>query len=92
MSGQVCVDGDDIWSLSARATAQRVAAVLQEQPTDFALKVREIVELGRTPYRSGLAASRERDRQVVDRAIHALQLEGWRDDCLARFLAESGSG
>ncbi|KZL28770.1 ABC transporter ATP-binding protein [Pseudovibrio sp. Ad37] len=76
MSGQICVGGDDIWSLSAKVTAQRVAAVLQEQPTDFALKVREIVELGRTPYRSGLAASGERDRQVVDRAIRALQLDG----------------
>ncbi|MEM9430796.1 MAG: ABC transporter ATP-binding protein, partial [Pseudomonadota bacterium] len=32
-SGTVSVDGDDIWTLSARTTALRVAAVLQEQPT-----------------------------------------------------------
>lgn len=75
-SGRVCVDGQDIWSLSAKATAQRVAAVLQEQPTDFALKVREIVELGRTPHRSGLSSGSQQDRHCVEHALHALQLDG----------------
>ena len=45
-TGSVKVDNVDIWSVPARVAAQTVAAVLQEQITDFALTVREIVTLG----------------------------------------------
>ena len=34
-SGQVSVDGQDIWSMSARDSARRIAAVLQEQTSAF---------------------------------------------------------
>ena len=51
--GQVRLDGEDIWHLSARTVAQRIAVVLQEQPSDFALTVEEIIALGRTPHRRG---------------------------------------
>ncbi|MEM6635586.1 MAG: ABC transporter ATP-binding protein [Pseudomonadota bacterium] len=75
-TGSVRVDGDDLWKLSARAAAQRVAAVLQEQPTDFALTVREIVGLGRTPHRAGFAAGAgERDARVIEDALDRLNLK-----------------
>ena len=74
-SGRVTIDGDDIWALSPRAVAQRVAAVLQEQPTDFALTVSEIVALGRTPHRKGFAsASGSQDRAIIDGALDRLGL------------------
>ena len=76
-SGTVSVDGDDIWSMPARTVARRVAAVLQEQPSDFALTVGEIVALGRTPHRRGFAGmSGERDQDVVEAALARLDLEG----------------
>ena len=53
-AGQVLLDGQDIWRMDPRAVARKIAAVLQEQPTDFALIVREIVALGRTPPSQGL--------------------------------------
>ena len=68
-TGTVSVDGMDIWRCSARQAAQTVAAVLQEQPTDFALTVREIVALGRTPYRSGFGSA-----AVIDGALDTLGL------------------
>ena len=37
--------GRDLWLHTARETARTVAAVLQEQPTDFALTARQIVAL-----------------------------------------------
>jgi len=75
-TGKVHIDGDDIWTLSARDTAQRVAAVLQEQPSDFALTVDEIVALGRTPHRRGLAGNGgARDRDIIDAALEQLGLE-----------------
>lgn len=74
-SGTVTVDGDDIWGLSARAVAQRVAAVLQEQPSDFALTVAEIVALGRIPHRQGFGeGSGARDADIVCRALERLDL------------------
>ena len=42
-TGTVEVDNTDIWSISAKEAARIVAAVLQEQPADFGLTVREIV-------------------------------------------------
>ncbi|MEM7652249.1 MAG: ABC transporter ATP-binding protein [Pseudomonadota bacterium] len=77
VTGTVQLDGVDIWSLSARATAQQVAAVLQEQPSDFALTVQEIVALGRTPHRRGFAASTgARDKDVIENVLDKLNLHG----------------
>ena len=76
-TGQIRVGGEDIWSMPARQAARRVAAVLQEQPTDFALTVREIVALGRVPHRSGFGATDgARDRQIADDVLARLDLFG----------------
>ena len=74
MTGAVMLDGTDIWQMSARDAACRIAVVLQEQPTDFALNVREIVALGRTPHRRGFAGAGARDARIVDNAIDRLDL------------------
>ena len=77
-TGSILVDGADIWKLRAWDVAQRVAAVLQEQPTDFALTVQEIVALGRTPHRRGFAgASGAHDIEVIEAALSRLGLEAF---------------
>ena len=48
-SGQVLMDGKDIWSLPARTCAQRIATVLQDTGAEFGLSVFEMVEIGLTP-------------------------------------------
>ena len=73
-SGRVLLDGQDIHRQPARAVAQRVAAVLQEQPTDFALTVAEIVALGRAPHRRALSGPSAQDRHVVGHALERLFL------------------
>lgn len=76
-TGTVAIDGEDIWRMSARAVARRVAAVLQEHPGDFALTVGEIVALGRTPHRKGFAGTTgARDTRIVHDALARLDLEG----------------
>jgi len=72
--GSVLLDGQDIWDLSARETARKVAAVLQEQPTDFALSVREIVALGRRPHGSAFARGGCKDADIVDGAMARMGL------------------
>jgi iron complex transport system ATP-binding protein len=74
-TGVVKIDGVDIWSVPARKAAQTVAAVLQEQPTDFALTVREIVTLGRTPHRKGFGGSAgAQDVAIVQDALDQMGL------------------
>ncbi|MEL6701480.1 MAG: ABC transporter ATP-binding protein, partial [Pseudomonadota bacterium] len=76
-TGTVRVDGDDIWALPARTVAQRVAAVLQEQPGDFALTVGEIVALGRTPHKRGFGGTMgSHDHEVIHEALDRLDLHG----------------
>jgi iron complex transport system ATP-binding protein len=72
--GRVLLDGADIWAMEARAVARQVAAVLQEQPTDFALTVREIVALGRAPHRRGLSRGGARDGAAIAAALDRLGL------------------
>ena len=77
LSGHVRVGGEDIWSMPPRAAARRVAAVLQEQPTDFGLTVREIVALGRTPHRLGFATEGANDAEIIDTVLARLDLSGF---------------
>ena len=75
-TGQVKIDGQDIWAIPARQAAQHVAAVLQEQAAAFGLSVREIVSLGRTPHRQGYRSADPHDLDVIDRVMAMLGLEG----------------
>ncbi|MEO0544955.1 MAG: ABC transporter ATP-binding protein [Pseudomonadota bacterium] len=78
-TGNVQISGDDIWVLPAKEVARRVAAVLQEQPTDFALTVSEIVALGRTPHHGALSGSGKHDREVIETSLARLDLNGIAD-------------
>lgn len=78
-SGSVRVDGEDIWGMSARACARKIATVLQEQPGEFSLTVREVVALGRIPYQQGFAANGADDEDVVDGALDRMKLTDFAD-------------
>lgn len=78
-TGNVTLAGDDLWQMPARTAARRVAAVLQEQPTDFALTVREMVGLGRTPHRQGWTGAGARDAEVIAASLHRLDLVRFAD-------------
>ena len=73
-AGRVLVGGQDLWQMQPRQAACLVAAVLQEQPTDFALNVSEMVMLGRNPHRQGFAAPDKTDKIIVEDALAALEL------------------
>lgn len=79
VTGTVHLDGCDIWSMPARDCARKVAAVLQEQPSDFALSVREIVALGRRPHGSGYSAGGRKDAELVDAALDRMELKRFAD-------------
>ncbi|MEJ6392687.1 ABC transporter ATP-binding protein [Gymnodinialimonas sp. 2305UL16-5] len=74
LTGRIQVGGADIWAIPPRAAARKVAAVLQEQPTDFALTIREIVSLGRVPHRTGFQMAGAHEAEIVANALAQLDL------------------
>ena len=76
-SGAVLVDdGSPVHRLPRRARAQRIALLEQESSSAVPLTVREVVALGRIPYRT-LWGGGDEDHAAVDRALtsaHAAHL------------------
>ena len=81
--GVVRLMGKDIWQMGAPEAARSLAAVLQEQPTDFALTARQIVALGRLPHRrgwgAGLSTAGAEDAAIIEAAILRMDLHGMAD-------------
>ncbi|PTX01526.1 ABC transporter ATP-binding protein [Pararhodobacter aggregans] len=75
-AGEVWLDGAPLAQLSRRQIAQRLALVEQFADTGEALSVRDAVDLGRTPWLSPLSPFGPEDRQIVDRALAAVGMEG----------------
>lgn len=73
-AGQVFLDGRNLWSMTARDVARCVAVVLQEQPSDFAMSVRQIAALGRTPHQSSFAGGGAQDAHIVADVLSQLEL------------------
>lgn len=73
-SGRVLVGDEDIWRMSAKSAAQRVAAVLQYTPGDFALTVYDVVAMGRTPYKRAFDADNADDRRIIAEALEAVDV------------------
>ncbi len=81
--GRVRLMGRDIWAMGAPEAARHLAAVLQEQPTDFALTARQIVALGRLPHRkgwgAGLSTPGGEDAAIIAAAIRQMDLDAMAD-------------
>jgi len=83
-AGRVLVDGHDVASLSARRTARLVASVPQETSFDFDFSVREVVEMGRTPYRKRLRRNPDPDgADRVEAALERTEIAGFADRSVA---------
>ncbi|MBA4799490.1 MAG: ABC transporter ATP-binding protein [Rhizobiales bacterium] len=74
LEGRVEIDDQDIWQMSARQVARRVAVVLQEMPGDFPFTVRDVVMMGRVPWREGLSGWSDQDRAEAEHALDHLDL------------------
>ena len=68
-AGRLVLDGTDLLALSARDAARRIAVVAQETTSEFDFTVREMVMIGRTPYKRAFGAATEADHAAVEQAI-----------------------
>ncbi|WP_331236458.1 ATP-binding cassette domain-containing protein [Natronorarus salvus] len=68
-AGRVLIDGTDVHALSAREAGKRVAVVPQDTSLSFAFDVRDVVAMGRTPYRGRLRTGDPVGRERVEWAL-----------------------
>ncbi|MEU2990437.1 ABC transporter ATP-binding protein [Streptomyces griseoincarnatus] len=67
--GAALIDGENVWSLTAREVARRRALVTQHTVLGAEFSVREVVAMGRTPRKGMIERDGERDHQVVEQAL-----------------------
>lgn len=72
--GEVVVDGRPTDSLSERQRAKLFAYVPQVRELPFWYSVKEVVQLGRTPYLGPLSQLNAHDHQIVHRAMERMGL------------------
>ncbi|WP_122089583.1 heme ABC transporter ATP-binding protein [Halalkalicoccus subterraneus] len=101
-AGTVLLDGESVEDLSSRAASRRVATVPQDTSLSFDFDVRDVVAMGRTPYRSRVrsnadpsgeeaverALARTETAQFADRSINAVSGGERQRVVLARALAQ----
>ncbi|MBP0448348.1 ABC transporter ATP-binding protein [Kitasatospora sp. RG8] len=86
-AGRVLLAGRELAGLSPAQSARHIAALPQERGGDFELTVREVVAMGRTPYKRAFAADDAEDHQIV---AGALERVGMTDEGDRRFAQLSG--
>jgi iron complex transport system ATP-binding protein len=87
-AGSVAVAGRDVTGLSAAESSRLVAVVPQETNLAFDFSVREVVEMGRTPYTSRVSLYGDDDADIVDRALERTQVQQFAD----RSIGEVSGG
>ena len=86
-SGRITVGGDDVWYLTARESARRVAVVLQDGGDAVALTCAEVVALGRLPHQGLFGGRRSVDEAIVEEALERV---GLTTECHRPFNTLSG--
>jgi iron complex transport system ATP-binding protein len=69
VSGTIRIDDVDIATVPVRQTARMVAAVLQDSTGDFDLRARDVVAMGRAPYKRMFQRDGEFDARIIDRSL-----------------------
>lgn len=77
--GEVRVDGQQASELSARERARALAYLPQDGSVEWGITAREVVMLGRHPFRRGFARANAQDHQAVERALAEVQADDFAD-------------
>ena len=77
--GRVTLSGIDMATLNPRATARRIAFVEQAAGTDDRIRVRDAVELGRTPWLGAFSAWSAADDWHVEQALERVEMSAFSD-------------
>lgn len=67
--GIVTLHEQEIWQTTPKKLAQQMAVVSQETPLLFDFTVKELVLMGRTPYKKWMSADQRQDFQIVEESM-----------------------
>ena len=75
ISGELGLAGRDLTSFPGKTRAKHIAYLAQDRTAAWPMQVRELVALGRAPYRGTLGQISELGETAIDQAIKAAQCE-----------------
>ena len=87
-AGRVTLGGEDVAGLTRLELARRLALLPQDRTVHWPLAVRDMVSLGRLPFRSLAAGESDQDRAIVDAALTAMEVQA----LAARAVTELSGG
>lgn len=76
-TGEIFLDENNIHSLKPNEVAQKMAVLIQENTADFDFKVRDIVMLGRLPYKKFFDEDTQNDYNIVWKALRYVGMENF---------------
>lgn len=68
-SGSVTLHEKEIWDISPKKLAQQMAVVSQESPVLFDFTVKDLVMMGRTPYKRWLSSDNVEDFKIAEECM-----------------------
>ncbi|WP_370679502.1 ABC transporter ATP-binding protein [Comamonas sp. GB3 AK4-5] len=74
-SGSVLLEGRDVWRSSARENARAMAVLAQENGSEFALSVQDVVLMGRIPHQAAWARDSQEDLDIVAQALQRVDAQ-----------------
>lgn len=73
--GTIYLDGNEITHLSYKKTAKLMACLAQEHDIPFHFQVKDLVMMGRYPYKKLLETETSQDEEIVEEAIRQVGIE-----------------
>ena len=77
--GNILLNDVDIKTIGIKLLARKMAVLTQENITDFDFKVRDIVMLGRLPYKNLFDSDNEEDIKIVKKSLTYVGMEQFSD-------------
>ena len=77
--GCVMLDGCKLESMNYKSSAKKMAVVAQHNHYDFEFSVREVVLMGRSPYKKALQRDDAKDYEIVSKALSAVEMSEFAD-------------
>ena len=68
-TGNIFVNGENIKNITLKELAKKISVLIQENSTDFDFKVKDIVMLGRLPYKNLFDTDTAEDCDIVSNSL-----------------------
>ncbi len=74
-SGNITLEGENLFKLPYKKSAKKMAVVGQENELHFDFLVEEIVSMGRSPHKKLFEIDTEKDKEIINNALVSLGIE-----------------